>query len=185
LIPTWREYAGDNLRQPNEEYASDVWPKRSGLVVRREEAVTRTDVMLWGVPTKVKGASGKMLEKRVTNVRNLASPFWKSMLANPLQRCLVPFSTFAEPKMGQGREEWWFEIVDQPVAAFAGIWRPTEHGNCYAFLTCEPNSLVAPLHPKAMPVILDPADYEEWLSGDFASACSLAKPFLSERMTVQ
>lgn len=184
-IPTWREYAGFDVRQPNEEFASDVWPKRPGMIVRREDGLIRSDAMSWGVPTKVKGASEKMLEKRVTNVRNLASMFWKSMLANPEQRCLVPFSAFAEPKIGQGREEWWFKVVDQPIAAFAGIWRNTEYGRCYAFLTCEPNELVAPLHPKAMPVILEPADYEGWLTGDYAVACAYAKPFLADRMTVE
>ena len=183
-IPLWREYAGYDIRQPNQEFATDVYPKRPAMVVRKVDGLVLSDVMAWGVPCQVKGASGKMLEKRVTNVRNLSSNFWKSMLANPAQRCLVPFSTFAEPKIGQGREEWWFNIVDQPIAAFAGIWRNCQHGPVFAFLTSEPNELVAPLHPKAMPVILDPSQYEEWLSTDFAGACSMAKPFPSIRMTV-
>lgn len=185
LIPTWREYAGYDIRQPNAEFASDVYPKRAGMIVRRDDGIVRSDVMAWGVPTKVMGKSGKMLEKRVTNVRNLTSNFWKSMLANPVQRCLVPFSTFAEPKLGQGREEWWFNVVDQPIAAFAGIWRQSEHGLVYAFLTCEPNELVAPLHPKAMPVILDPSRYDEWLATDYAGACAMAQPFPAEQMAVQ
>lgn len=184
MIPTWREYAGYDIRQPNEEYASDVWPKYQGMLVRKEDGVIRSDAMSWGVPTKVKGKSGKLLEKRVTNVRNLTSTFWKSMLNNPAQRCLVPFTTFAEPKIGQGREEWWFNVVDQPVAAFAGIWRMSDQGRVYAFLTCEPNELVAPLHPKAMPVILDPAQYEEWLSTDYDGAVAMAKAFPAERMAV-
>lgn len=184
-LSTWREYIAWDLRQPNAEYASEVWPKRSGLVVRRDDVgAKRTDVMEWGVPTTVKGKSGKPLEKRVTNVRNLTSPFWRSMLTNPTQRCLVPFSSFAEPKIGQGRAEWWFRVIDEPIAAFAGIWRESEYGPVYAFLTCEPNTLVAPLHPKAMPVILHHADYDQWLEGDFQEACSLAKPFDASRMAV-
>jgi putative SOS response-associated peptidase YedK len=106
------------------------------------------------------------------------------MLNNPAQRCLVPFTRFAEPKQGMGREEWWFTVRDQPVAAFAGIWRPSQYGNAYAFLTCEPNELVGPLHEKAMPVVLDPADYEGWLTGEYAAACALAIPFNADRMTV-
>jgi putative SOS response-associated peptidase YedK len=47
---------------------------------------------------------GTTITKHVTNVRNLKSSFWKSMLANPERRCLVPFSRFAEPKAGQSRE---------------------------------------------------------------------------------
>ncbi|WP_022684111.1 SOS response-associated peptidase family protein [Sphingobium bisphenolivorans] len=184
-IPLWREYAGFDVRQPNEEFATDVYPKRMGMVVRKDDGIVRSDVMAWGVPCDVRGASGKMLEKRVTNVRKLSSNFWKSMLANPAQRCLVPFSTFAEPKIGHGREEWWFNVLDQPMAAFAGIWRQCKYGPAFAFLTCEPNELLEPLHPKAMPVILDPNQYEEWLSTDFVGACAMSKPFPSIRMTVQ
>lgn len=46
------------------------------------------------------------------------------------------------------------------MIAFAGIWRPSEVGDVYACPTCEPNPLVAPLHPKAMPVILHREDYD-------------------------
>lgn len=184
-IPSWRDYAGFDIRQPNAAFATDVWPKKPGMIVRNDDGVIRSDVMSWGVPTQVKGKSGKMLEKRVTNVRNLGSPFWKSMLANPLQRCLVPFSTFAEPKIGEGRDEWWFNVIDQPIAAFAGIWRQSDHGPVYAFLTCEPNALVAPLHPKAMPVIVEAADYQAWLSTDYDGACAMARAYPAARMVVQ
>jgi hypothetical protein len=53
-----------------------------------------------------------------------------------------------------------------------------------AFLICEPNPLVAPLHPKAMPVILNPEDYDRWLDGETDDACGLAVPFPSQLMSV-
>ncbi len=127
-------------------------------------------------------ASGTTITKRVTNVRNLTSSFWRSMLMKPAQRCLVPFTTFAEPKIGEGRENHWFTLSGVEVSAFAGIWRPSDEGNVYAFLTCEPNPLVAPLHPKAMPVILHPDDYDRWLDG--ADATEMAVPFPSQLMAV-
>jgi putative SOS response-associated peptidase YedK len=35
----------------------------------------------------------------------------------------------------------------------------------YSFLTCEPNAVVAPIHPKAMPAILTTqADIDTWMS---------------------
>jgi putative SOS response-associated peptidase YedK len=184
-LPSWREYIG--YREPEGEWSEtkiDIWPKYEAVVARHEEGAQVLDRMAWGVPTTVKGKSGKPLTKHVTNVRNLTSPFWKSMLANPARRCLVPFSQFAEPKIGQGREEHWFAINDAPVSCFAGIWRPSEAGNVFAFLTCEPNALVAPLHPKAMPVILHPEDYETWLTTDYDGACALAQPFPSQLMGV-
>ena len=40
----------------------------------------------------------------------------------------------------------WLSLPSQPIFAFAGVWRPSEQGNAYAFLTCDPNPLVAPVH---------------------------------------
>jgi len=54
----------------------------------------------------------------------------------------------------------------------------------FAFLTCEPNPSVAPLHEKAMPVILQPEDYDGWLDGEAEDVCKLAQPFPSELMAV-
>ena len=168
-------------------WAEDIYPKGQGLVARLENGTSVFEAMHWGFPRTVPGKRpGTTKKTAVTNVRNLTSPFWKSMISNPAQRCLIPFSVFAEPKIGEGRAEHWFNITGQPVAAFAGIWRPTEVGNTYAFLTCEPNPLVAPLHPKAMPVILQPEDYQRWLTAeDYESACELAAPFPSQLMAVQ
>jgi putative SOS response-associated peptidase YedK len=54
----------------------------------------------------------------------------------------------------------------RPLAVFAGIWT-TWHGvrgtkanpvegehQLFGFLTCDPNTEVGPIHPRAMPVIL-------------------------------
>ncbi|HEV7342493.1 MAG TPA: SOS response-associated peptidase family protein [Sphingopyxis sp.] len=79
----------------------------------------------------------------------------------------------------------WFRVADREVAAFAGLWRPTAVGDAYAFLTCAPNPLVAPLHPKAMPVILAEEDYATWLDGDADAAAALAVPFPSQLMVVE
>ncbi|WP_068073885.1 SOS response-associated peptidase family protein [Novosphingobium lentum] len=183
-ISTWQEYIGwdlyDRLPEP------DLWPKRQALVVRIVDNRKALDSMAWGVPLTLPGKRpGTTITKHVTNVRNLASPYWKSLLAAPAQRCLVPFTSFAEPKLNAGREEHWFAVKDGPLSAFAGVWRATGAGHAFAFLTCEPNPLVAPLHPKAMPVILHPGDYDRWLSTDFADACTLAAPFPSQLMIME
>lgn len=166
----------------------ELFPRKPAWVVREAGADRVMDVMEWGFPHQVRGASGKMLDKPVTNVRNLSSPFWKSALANPDRRCLVPFTQFSE--YGQVRGEdgklplHWFSVPSRPIAAFAGIWRPTEAGKAFAFLTCEPNEIVRPIHPKAMPVILEDDDFGTWLRGDYDAACALAAPYPSQLMTV-
>lgn len=55
----------------------------------------------------------------------------------------------------------------------------------FAFLTTEPNPLVAPIHPKAMPVLLDEEGEGRWLTCSFDGAVALAKPFPSQLMSVK
>jgi putative SOS response-associated peptidase YedK len=85
------------------------------------------------------------------------------------------------PRDGRPAEHL-FTIRDRSMAAFAGIWRSSEQVKVFAFLTCDPNPLVAAVHPKAMPVILDPEDYEGWLGGEHDSACALATAYPSQLM---
>jgi putative SOS response-associated peptidase YedK len=190
LMTTWREFISWNLHaslpQDAAEIAAEIWPRKKAWTVRQERAGAFADVMTWGVPLTLPGKRpGTQVTKHITNVRNLNSPFWRSMLANPEQRCLIPFARFAEPKIGAGREEHWFHVSDRAVSAFAGIWRLNASGaKVFAFLTCEPNPLVAPLHPKAMPVILHEQDYGLWLSGGTHDAVKLAVPFPSQLMGV-
>ena len=202
LLQTWREYISWSLTEPilheTTELEDEVWPRREAAVVRQSEQAggAFVDLMTWGVPLSLPGKRpGTKVTKHITNVRNLASPFWRSMLTKPEQRCLVPFTRFAEPKQGQGRAEHWFNVVGRPVAAFAGVWRwaegiekpgepKAEAQKVFAFLTCEPNPLVAPLHPKAMPVILAESDYQTWLTAGSDDAGKLAVPFPSQLMAV-
>ena len=53
-----------------------------------------------------------------------------------------------------------------------------------AFLTCEANEVVGPIHPKAMPVMLRPSDAVRWLIAERADACALARPFAATVMRV-
>ena len=109
---------------------------------------------------------------------------WRSALADPARRCLVPVTAFSEHGPGEKgkRPLYWFDVPSRPVFSFAGLWRPTGDGlGVFAFLTCEPNSLVAPIHPKAMPVILDDEGEERWLAGERGE---MVAPFPAQLMTV-
>jgi putative SOS response-associated peptidase YedK len=134
----------------------------------------------WGVPPppKVAAEGGRP----VCNVRNLDSPFWIGTLRHTAFRCLVPVTSFMEWGGVKGaRTQHWFSVPSAPVFAFAGIWRDSEVAS-FAFMTCDPNPLVGAVHDKAMPVILNPWDYDRWLTGDWADARRLVDPFPSQLM---
>ena len=157
----------------------DIYPKGLAPVVRAADGSRILEPMRWGFPPPPQGRAP------VTNIRNLASPFWRNALHKPAQRCLVPVERFCEWEGDAGRKiKRWFSLPSRPVFAFAGLWRPTATGPAFAFLTCDPNPLVAPIHPKAMPVILDEADHDRWLSGAVDDACALALPYPSQLMRV-
>ena len=187
MIPSWRDYIGAKQSETYSGIEAGVWPKRKAIIVREDASKGRIlDVMSWGFAWQRAGKKpGTFVQENTTNVRNLNSNLWNNSINIAAYRCLVPFNSFAEPKPEAGREEIWFKVNDAPVSAFAGIWRPgnAERGNMFAFLTCEPNPLVKPIHPKAMPVILHPEDYGRWLGGETAE--KMATPFPGQLMAIQ
>lgn len=89
-----------------------------------------------------------------------------------------------DPATGRKRAEW-FTVPSQQMFAFAGIWRTEPGGtNIFAFLTCEPNPLVGAVNANSMPVIVQPEDYDRWLSADYEEAVAMAVPFPSQLMAV-
>ncbi len=167
-------FAGDTANLPP---FPEIYPGKPAPVLRREgEGGLKLELMEWGFPGPA-AAKGRP----VTNVRNLASPFWRSALARPDRRCVVPVSSFCEweGEKGSKRKVWFGLAEDQhPLFAFAGLWRPGEGGVAHmAFLTCQANQVVGAVHPKAMPVMLRPADVSCWLDSEAATACELAVPF--------
>ncbi|MBA3880117.1 MAG: DUF159 family protein [Sphingobium sp.] len=161
----------------------DVFPKREAWVIRELNGLV-IDRMAWGFPLVRAGRA----TKPVTNVRNLTSGFWRSALATPARRCLVPFTEFSEYGQQRGLDRklrlHWFRVPSRRIASLAGIWRPTNDGAVFAFLTCEPNSLVAPIHPKAMPVVLHQEEEALWLGGSLDDVLTLAAPFPAQLMRV-
>ncbi|WP_275588807.1 SOS response-associated peptidase [Croceicoccus hydrothermalis] len=163
----------------------ELFPKRPAWVVRQSAGERKLDVMKWGFPLEVSGPRGGTT-KAVTNVRNYTSQFWRSALKDPERRCLVPVTAFSEygPGPKGGKPLYWFDLPSRPIFSFAGVWRPAEDGAVFAFLTTEANSVVEPIHPKAMPVILHDEDEEKWLTAQMEDALDLAEPFPAQLMNV-
>jgi len=52
-------------------------------------------------------------------------------------------------------------------------------------VTCDPNELVAPIHPKAMITILHEADWDRWLQGSYGDVIELQQPYPADKMAVR
>ncbi|MBD8469422.1 SOS response-associated peptidase family protein [Sphingomonas sp. CFBP 8765] len=177
-------WAQDVVR-PNSDPV-ELFPKSKAYVVREEGGRRVLDVMAWDV-------LGGQAAWPMTNVRNLALPQWRRPAAEPLNRCLIPLTEFCEwtpdkHKVGEGppiKGEMWFDVPEQPVFAVAGFWQQTAKGAGFTMVTCDPNDLVAPIHPKAMITILHPDDHEQWLTGGYDDIVTLQRPYPAEQMTVR
>jgi putative SOS response-associated peptidase YedK len=81
--------------------------------------------------------------------------------------------------------EMWLQVTDQPVFPVAGFWQRTKQGDGFTMVTCDPNELVAPIHPRAMITILEPEHVDTWLRGSYDEVIALQRPYDPTKMTVR
>ena len=196
-------------RNDNQPPMSGVYPDYPApVIVANADGSREMRNMRWGMPTskqalfnaateradklRARGTEFDFAEllkmepdKGTTNVRNTTSEktgkintHWAPWLG-PANRCLVPFTSFAEPDQDheQTRQNVWFALDEsRPLAFFAGIWtahacvrmksKGWEEIEAFGFLTTESAEPVKTYHRKAMPVILtEPAEWDLWMSG--------------------
>ena len=166
-----------------------IYPDYAAPIVCNSDAGPELAMARWGMPTPAKFLEGKKSDSGVTNLRNATSPHWRRWLGVE-SRCIVPFTSFAEPGNGTfgGRAPVWFAFGDtRPLACFAGIWtrwtsvRKVKEGettnDIFAFLTINPNAEIEAFHPKAMPMILrTPEEVATWMTAPTAEALKLQRP---------
>lgn len=178
----------------NLEPSIDIDPNQFGPVVRNAQDGTRELAKLrWGMPTPLERVKGNA-DSGTTNIRNPQYGHWQQYVGIE-HRCVVPVTSFAEPsptlgdkdpETGIQRNFWSALNQDHQLFFFAGLWTrwqgvrkvkegPGDH-EVYAFMTTKPNALIAPIHDKAMPVILTTReDIETWLTASWTEAKQLQR----------
>jgi putative SOS response-associated peptidase YedK len=157
-------------------------PTENAPVVRIKNDRRELVVLRWGWG-KMKVTPREWINARAEKIGT--RPYAESFR---LRRCLIPVSGFYEwRKMPSGRRApHWIGMKDRAPFALAGIWKEITNAktgellDAYLVITCAPNELMEQLHDR-MPLIIDPADYDRWLSAD-RPPLDLLKPYPAERM---
>jgi putative SOS response-associated peptidase YedK len=132
--------------------AEKVLPGYPGMIIRTGDNSRVLQSMVWGFPLRLKTMKPESKPKPVNNVRDLSKGMWVGLARKP-------------PKGSKTRT--WFSVRDQPVAAWAGLWRESaEWGAVYSGVMTDANEAILPVHDR-MPVLLMPEEQDRWLNGDF------------------
>lgn len=165
----------------------DAYPGGQGFVVREETGERIVQPMTWGFPVRLKTMKPTSKPKPVNNARDdKLLTFWRPWFTDPAQRCLIPFTSFAEAEGEKGKmTRTWISVADQPLAAWAGLWRPSdEWGDCYTGVMVDATEKLWHIHDR-MPVILQPADHEAWLRAPAEEAMALVAKYSADLLVVE
>lgn len=167
---------------------ADVYPGYPGLIVHEHAGSRLIEQMTWGFPVRLKGMKLTSKPKPVNNARDdkLLTGFWKHWFVMPAQRCLIPFTSFAEAEGEPGKmTRTWISVDDQPLAAWAGLWRPTdEWGNAYTGVMVDATKELGEIHDR-MPVILHPDAHDIWLRASADEAMKLVTQYPADRLVLE
>lgn len=170
----------------NLEPRFNIAPTQMAPVVRSFNGGRRMDMLRWGlIPSwsKDKATASKLINARGETVAQ--KPSFRDAYKH--RRCLVPVDGFYEwRKEGEGKQPFRIGFKEGKPFVFAGLWEswtvPTgqedtgEVIETYTIVTTDANDRIAPIHHR-MPVIVAPADYEVWLTGDPSEAENVIRAF--------
>jgi len=154
----------------------NIAPTMDALVVRETPAGEREAVMLrWGlVPAWAKDPAigSRMFNARAEGVAD--KPAFRAAFRR--RRCLVPADGFYEwqPAAGGRKQPYFIRSASGAPLALAGLW---EHWRgpggdaiaTFTIVTTAANEAMRAVHDR-MPVLVAPADHDEWLSSPNPSA---------------
>ncbi len=150
----------------------NIAPSQPILIVRARETDGREGALVrWGLIPSWSKDEGIGL--RTINARSETAPEKPAFRdAFRKRRCIVPADGFYEWKKlgGEGKQPMLIRAAGGTPLGMAGLWEswPSPSGDTVesgTILTCAPNEMMSAIHDR-MPVILDPAEYDEWLNSE-------------------
>jgi putative SOS response-associated peptidase YedK len=165
----------------------NIAPTQKAPIVRERAGKRELAMLRWGlIPFWAKDAkiAYKTINARAETVATAPS-FREAFRA---RRCLVPSSGFYEwMKTPTGKQPYLIGFKDGRPFAFAWLWEAWKDrasgakAETFTIITGESNKVVANIHSR-MPVIIDPADFDRWLTAAEPPA-DLLKPYPAAGMT--
>ncbi|MCH9674683.1 MAG: SOS response-associated peptidase [Gammaproteobacteria bacterium] len=152
----------------------NIAPTQPVLAIRKTDAERAYCTLRWGlIPSWAKDLKigARLINARGETVAD--KPAFRTAFRR--RRCLLPASGFFEwKKVGKLRQPYYFRMADQAPFCFAGLWERWQSPDGETFesasiITTHANEVVKAVHHR-MPVILDPKNYELWLSEDSGPA---------------
>lgn len=162
----------------------NIAPTQYVTAIRRDESDQAELAMLkWGlIPfwAKDRSIGNRMINARAETVAE--KPAYRAAYRH--RRCLVLADGFYEwRKEGSGKTPYFISLASGEAFAFGGLWErwtDKESGEVIdstTLITTEANEFLAPIHHR-MPLVLEPPQAGDWLSGDPGMLANYTSPEL-------
>ena len=178
------------MEEPDFPPRTYVAPGGPIAIVRHDQGQRHFALVRWGfVPSWVKEIKpGKpLINARGETV--LEKPSFRNAMKR--RRCLIPADGFYEWKgdVPGKKQAFFIHRPDDGLFAFAGLWEhwmgadgsELETG---LIITTEPNRVVAAIHTR-MPVVIEPREFDTWLTGEVKDAAALLHPSSDDYFTAE
>jgi putative SOS response-associated peptidase YedK len=150
------------------------------VVMTNKDGERDLALMRWGFKTP------KQLLFNTRSDTAATSNFWKKKFEE--KRCIIPASSFFEWQGEKGHKTKYEVLVPHHhYFGMAGLWSPWKNPktekweDTFSIFTSDPNGVMVLIHDR-QPVILEPRDYEEWLSPAPRPPVHLLRVFPDEQM---
>jgi putative SOS response-associated peptidase YedK len=189
-----------NVTPPAFDLSGEVYPASLAPIIRLSPDSQDTQECVAACFGLVPHWADRKLARRTYNARTEtvgSKPSYRSAFRHH-QYCVIPLDSFYEPNYETGKAVRWriSHTAGVPLGV-AGIWdvKPNERNGepliSFSMLTMNADNhlLMRRFHgiedEKRMLVILDPADYHNWLHATPADAPQFYKPFPSELLVAE